>query len=73
MAAIKAAQMGLRVRVLQFCSLTRPLTFSTDRVYREARRSRRNMSERRLHSLKSDAQQLAHVPPGPARHEEARD
>ena len=62
-AAIKAAQLGLKVRSW----LRRPLYlvahFPLDSMYRKARNPRRDVLECRLHTLQGNAQQLAHLPP----------
>lgn len=82
-AAIKAGQEGMKVRDEQH-NLRRAREYlqtmadqhcyysSTGHMYREARHPRRDVSQRRLHPLKIAAQQLAPVPPDPARHEASR-
>lgn len=45
---------------------------STGCLHRKAWLPRRHMSERRLHSFKVPAQQLAPLPPNPSRHKEPR-
>lgn len=68
--AIKAGQEGLKVcpNILAEDDL---LTFA-DSMYREARRTRWYMPERRLHSLQIPSQQLPPVPSDITRHQEAR-
>lgn len=59
------------VRSLHELSVSSEQIRLPDGMYREAWLSRRNVSQRWLHSLKSDAQQLAYVPPDEARPEAA--
>ena len=73
-AAIKAAQLGLRVHLpLSRLSISNPLRcffVGVDGVHREARFSRRHLPERRVHSFESNAEQLAHLPSDETRLEE---
>lgn len=72
-AAIKAAQLGLRVRLLlSRLNFLNPARFlgRVDGVYREARLSRWNLPERRMYPFESDVEQLAHLPSDETRLEE---
>ena len=72
-AAIKAAQLGLKV-CLVFClglSLNPWTRSPPDCMYREAWDSWWNVLERRMYSIQSYAQQLAHLPPNTPRYSEA--
>ena len=70
-AAIKAAQLGLRVsKSLWCCASSNNALFHVDGVHREAGCSRWNLSERRMHSLEGYVKQLAHLPPDETRLEE---
>lgn len=62
-AAIKAAQLGLKVRhPVVFC-ISSKLMGHPDSLHREARCIRWNMSKRWMHSLESHAEQLTPLPP----------
>jgi len=71
-AAIKAAQLGLRVSML-FSRLRCFSFFSflhVDGVYREERLSRWNLPECRVHSFEGHVKQFAHLPSDETRLEE---
>ena len=54
MAAIKAAQLGLKVRFVPFYSIVAHLS-PLDCMYRKAWNTRRDMLERRMYPLQGDA------------------
>ena len=63
-AAIKAAQLGLRVsKLLSRLRLFSYFFLRADGVYREERFSRWNLPECRVHSLEGHVKQFAHLPP----------
>jgi hypothetical protein len=68
-AAIKAAQLGLRVRhwAFFFCHSEAEDLRNIDRLRGKAGCSRRNLFKRRMHTLESNVEQLASIPSSPAR------
>jgi hypothetical protein len=68
-AAIKAAQLGLRVRHWAIFSLSySEADFrNVDRLCGKAWCSRRNVSERRMYTLESYVEQLTPIPPSTTR------
>ena len=68
MAAIKAAQLGLRVRHSSYFFLRENMltSYLPDCMRGKARLSWRNMSECRMYTLKSHVEQLTSIPPSPA-------
>ena len=72
-AAIKAAQLGLRVGVslyVQAFSNTPPFFTRADGMHRKAGCPRWDLSERRMYSFQGNVEQLAYLPPDATRFEE---